>query len=94
MLIKSILRSSSVPVSVRRIPLTRFSIPQIWRAQMSSAPKLDNIEIQTEDGIAILKYNRPKNGNALHTPLLKVGSSFHRLLYLTKSGSSLGYQMG
>lgn len=94
MLIKSILRSSSIPVSVRRTPLTRFSIPQIWRAQMSSAPKLEHIEIQTEDGIAVLKYHRPKNGNALHTPLLKVCSSFHCLLRLTKSGSSLRHQMG
>ncbi|KAK5942726.1 hypothetical protein PMZ80_005292 [Knufia obscura] len=37
----------------------------------STPPKLQHVAIETEDGIAIVKYNRPKAGNALNTPTLK-----------------------
>lgn len=39
---------------------------------LSSAPSLKHIAIEREEGIAIIKYNRPKNGNALNTLMLKV----------------------
>jgi len=37
----------------------------------STPPKLQHVAIDTEEGIAIIKYNRPKNGNALNTPTIK-----------------------
>ena len=52
------------PVIHKRVNLARMST--------SGVPSLKHIAIDREDGIAVIKYNRPKNGNALNTPMLKV----------------------
>lgn len=51
------------PVIHNRVNIIRMS---------SSAPSLKHIAIEREEGIAIIKYNRPKNGNALNTLMLNV----------------------
>lgn len=38
----------------------------------STPPKLDFISITVDNGIAILKYNRPEAGNALGGKVFKV----------------------
>lgn len=41
---------------------------------MPSPPQLKNIAVTIDsDAIAIVKYNRPKQANALNTEVLKVG---------------------
>lgn len=39
---------------------------------MSTLPRLSNLAVSLENGVALLKYNRPDAGNALNTPLFKV----------------------
>jgi peroxisomal 3,2-trans-enoyl-CoA isomerase len=39
---------------------------------MASLPRLANLSVSLKNGVALLKYNRPKAGNALNTPLIKV----------------------
>lgn len=52
------------PVVYERINIAKMS--------SSSVPSLKHIAIEREEGIAVIKYNRPKNGNALNTLMLKV----------------------
>lgn len=75
MLIQRLLRAGTVstrPYS-RIFPPLAYKHISIAKMSTSNAPKLEHVAIDTEDGIAIIKYNRPKNGNALHTMMLKVG---------------------
>lgn len=74
MILRYLLKGRPIPRIVARSPFWEASLPRINRAAMStsSAPKLQHVAIHTEEGIAIIKYNRPKNGNALNTPTLKV----------------------
>lgn len=53
------------PIIQKRVNIAKMS--------SSSVPSLKHIAIDSEEGIAVIKYNRPKNGNALNTLMLKVG---------------------
>ena len=73
MIVKYLLQRVPFPRTVTR----KFwgpNTPRIQIAAMSTTgpPKLDNVAVNTEEGIAIVKYNRPKSGNALNTPTIKV----------------------
>ena len=41
---------------------------------MSALPRLSNLVVSLKNGVALLKYNRPKAGNALNVPLIKASS--------------------
>lgn len=73
MIIRRLLIARPITPNLSPVAPFRSTLPIVYRARMSttSPPQLQNILIQTEPGIAIIKYNRPKNGNALHTPTLK-----------------------
>lgn len=43
---------------------------------MSVIPRLSNLAVSLKNRVALLKYNRPKAGNALNVPLIKVSSLF------------------
>lgn len=72
-MIRQILRAKPFSSSYSQLPISRVSLPTVLRARMStvSPPQLQHVLIENEPGIAIIKYNRPKNGNALNTPTLK-----------------------
>ena len=42
---------------------------------MAAVPQYENLVVSLKDGVAILKYNRPKAGNALSLGLIKVCSN-------------------
>lgn len=76
MILHSILRARPAHTQLRGrlLPLNNSATLRLIRANMSTSatpPKLTNVAINTEPGIAILKYNRPKSGNALNTPTIK-----------------------
>jgi hypothetical protein len=53
--------------TIQPIPRIRFL------SAMASPPQLENVKIDIDsEAIAIITYNRPKNANALNTPVLKV----------------------
>jgi peroxisomal 3,2-trans-enoyl-CoA isomerase len=53
---------------------------------MPIPPKLANLSISLKNGVALLKYNRSKPGNALNTPLIKVSiRSGNKPLLLTST---------
>lgn len=74
MILKALLRTRLAQHRVIE-PRNQFvSLPKLHFVKMtttSTLPKLTNVAIETENGIAIVKYNRPKAGNALNTPTLK-----------------------
>lgn len=74
MIIRALLRNHPIPTTFRRPFQPCQATRIVGRALMStgtSPPKLENVIIETEPGIAIIRYNRPKNSNALNTPILK-----------------------
>lgn len=72
MITRHLLRARSIPhQSFSRIIHPTFTFIRIAKMSTSTPPKLQHVAIETEEGIAVIKYNRPKNGNALNTPTLK-----------------------
>ena len=56
---------------------SRRIVANCWRfaSSMSDPPQLQNVALSVDSGsIAVLKYNRPKNANALNTAIIKVRS--------------------
>lgn len=39
---------------------------------MPDIPQLSNVAISLKNGVAILKYDRPRAGNALNVPMIQV----------------------
>lgn len=73
-MLKHLFKGAVISRSVAKKPIQGAFLPQVRVAAMSTSnpPKLEHVAINTEEGIAIIKYNRPKSGNALNTPTLKV----------------------
>src|SRR5689334_7409512 len=73
MIVRYLLKQRPFPRAVaQNIFLGKTSRFRVAAMSTSSPPKLQHVAIDTEEGIAIIKYNRPKSGNALNTPTLKV----------------------
>lgn len=75
MIIRSLLRarpnlSRVLNRHLRTSPWLNLTVTRM-KMSTSSPPSLTNVAINTEHGIAVVKYNRPKSGNALNTPTLK-----------------------
>lgn len=74
MIVRALFRPRSI-VKVVHSPTNALAKPNILgRAYMSfqiQPPKLEHVIIETDPGIAVIRYNRPKNSNALNTPILK-----------------------
>lgn len=51
----------------------------------SSPPNLDTVKIELDNGVALLKFNRPKAGNALNRKAFKVSNNQMSTVLLPQS---------
>lgn len=72
-MLQRLLRHRPISFQLFKSQVTNSTLPRIrsLTSAMSQPPKLEHVKVETETGIAIIKYNRPKAANALFTPLLE-----------------------